>query len=89
MFLGPVEDWRHGLEAELGGGVAEVGFENLAHVHTAGHAERIEQDVDRRPVREERHVLFGQDLRDHTLVAVTAGHLVADRNLPFRGDSRP
>ena len=38
------------------------------------------------PSAEERHVLLGQDLGDHALVAVPAGHLVADRNLPLGGD---
>src|SRR3954469_11604839 len=33
------------------------------------------------PARQVRHVLFRQDARDDALVAVTAGHLVADRQL--------
>ena len=75
-----------GLEAELRAGPAQVRFENLAHVHAARHAQRVEQDVDRRAVRQERHVLFGQDLGDDALVAVAAGHLVADRDQPLGGD---
>ena len=59
VFLGgPVEDRRDGLEAQLGAGPAQVRFENLAHVHTAGHAQRIEQDVHRRAVGQERHVFL-------------------------------
>src|SRR5690606_39325969 len=38
---------------------------------------RVQHDVDRRAVREERHVLRGQDLADDALVAVPAGELVA------------
>ena len=60
---------------------AEVDLEDLADVHTARHAERVEHDVDRRAVLEVRHVLFGEEPRDDALVAVTAGHLVADREL--------
>src|SRR5690606_16708238 len=33
-----------------------------------------------------RHVLFGQDARDDALVAVAAGHLVADRQLALHRD---
>ena len=33
-----------------------------------------------------RHVLLGHDLRDHTLVPVAAGELVALRDLALRGD---
>ena len=69
------------LEAERLRGPAEVGLEDLADVHAAGHAQRVEHDVDRRAVLEERHVLVGQDARDDALVAVAAGHLVADREV--------
>jgi hypothetical protein len=36
-----------------------VGFEDLADIHTAGHAERIEHDIDRRPSSSIRHVFIG------------------------------
>ena len=86
-FLGrAVEHRRDRLEAELGRGPAEVRFQNLAHVHTAGNAQRIEHDLDRRAVGQERHVLDRQDLGDHALVAVAAGHLVADRDHALGGD---
>ena len=54
-----------------------MGLEDLADVHAAGHAERVEDDVDGRAVGQEGHVLLGQDLGDHALVAVATGHLVA------------
>src|SRR5271165_4317741 len=43
-------------------------------------------DLDRRPVLEVRHVLFGQDAGDNALVAVAPGHLVADAQLALHGD---
>ena len=46
----------------------------------------LRHDVDRSAVREERHVFFRHDLGDDALVAVAAGHLVADRELALRGD---
>src|SRR5439155_24916444 len=58
-------------------GPAEVRLEDLADVHPARHTERVEHDVDRAAVLEERHVLVRHDLRDHALVAVAAGELVA------------
>src|SRR5438874_478075 len=58
-------------------GRAEVRLEHLADVHAARHAERVEDDVDGAAVREERHVLLGNDLRDDALVPVAAGELVA------------
>ena len=67
-------------------GPAQVGFENLADVHSARHAQGIQQNVDRRAVIEERHVFLRDDAGDNALVAVPAGHLVADRQLPLGGD---
>ena len=74
------------MEAERVRRPAEVGLEDLPHVHARGHAERVEDDLDRRPVGEVRHVLLGQDPGDDALVAVAAGHLVADGELALHGD---
>ena len=67
-------------------GPAEVRLEHLADVHAARHAERVEDDVDRAAVLEERHVLLGDDLRDDALVAVAAGELVALGDLALLRD---
>ena len=58
-------------------GPAQVRLEDLADVHPRRHAQRIQHDVDRRAVGHVRHVFDRHDLRDHALVAVAAGHLVA------------
>src|SRR5918994_1832 len=51
------------------GGPAEVELEDLPDVHPARDTERVEHDVDRGAVLEERHVLDGQDLGDDPLDA--------------------
>ena len=61
----------------VGGSPTEVALEQLAHVHTARDAQRVEQDVDGRAVGHVGHVLDRQDAADHALVAVTARDLVA------------
>ena len=63
-----------------------MALEHLADVHPARHAERVQDDVDRGAVGEERHVLDRQDLRDDALVAVAAGELVALGDLALLGD---
>ena len=78
-----------GVEADVPAGVrdpAEVQFQHLAEVHSRRHAQRVEHDVDRGAVRQERHVLLGQDARDAALVAVTAGQLVAHGDLAVLRD---
>ena len=67
-------------------GPSEVGFENLSHVHTTGHPERVQDNLDRRSILEVWHVLFRQNARDHALVPVPSGHLVADAQLALHGD---
>ena len=86
LFVCTLEHGRLGVEAEHLRGPPEVGLEDLSDVHSAWHAERIEDDVDRTSVGKERHVLLGNDARDDTLVAVAAGHLVAHRNLALLGE---
>ncbi len=64
-------------EDAVRGAPAEVRLEDLADVHPARHAERVQENVDGAPVLEERHVLLGDDLRDDALVAVAPRELVA------------
>ena len=73
-----------------------MGFQNLPEVHAGDNAQRIQNDVNRRPIREIRHVLHGADLRNDALVAVAARKLVArlhfaqfrDLNLDAADDAR-
>ena len=71
------------------GGVAEVRLEDLADVHPRRHAERVQDDVDRRPVGGVRHVFDREDLRDDALVAVATSELVALGDLAALGDVDP
>src|SRR5207302_826034 len=81
-----VEHRRREVEAERVRGPTEVRLENLADVHTRRNAERVEHNLHRRAVRQMRHILFWEDSRDDALVAVAAGHLVADRQLALHRD---
>src|SRR5437764_2409131 len=65
---------------------AEMRLQDLADIHPARYAQRVEHDVDRRAVRQEWHVLRGHDLRHHALVAVPSGHLVAGLDLALHRD---
>ena len=65
---------------------AEVRLEDLADVHPARDAERVEDHIDRGHVFEERHILDREDARDDTLIPVTTCHLVTDAELPLDRD---
>src|SRR5215210_3993467 len=81
-----VEHRRGEFQTESAAGPPQVRLQDLADVHPARHAERVEHDLHRRPIGEVRHVLLRQDPRDHALVAVASGHLVADLELALHRD---
>jgi len=56
-----LEDGCLGVEAQQVRRPAQVRLEDLADVHPARHPERVEHDVHRRPVGEERHILLRHD----------------------------
>src|SRR5208337_3287300 len=72
--------------AKFLGSPAQVRFENLADVHAGRNAERVEHDFDGRAIGKVRHIFLRHDAGDDALVAVTAGHLVADGELALHGD---
>ena len=80
-LLNAVEHGRRGVEVEVAARKTEVGLKKLTEVHARRHAERVQNDVDRAAVGKERHVAARKNARDDTLVAVTSGHLVADRKV--------
>ena len=76
-----VEDWRGKLHTQLLAGPAQNGFIDLAEVHTAWYTERVQNDINRRSVFEERHVFRTYDTCNDTLVTVAAGHLITHLQL--------
>src|SRR5467141_3717713 len=72
--------------AELLGGPSEMGLEDLTDIHTGRNAQRVEHHFHGSTVGQIRHVRFRNDARDHALVAVAAGHFIADREFSLHGD---
>ena len=68
------------METEFHTGPPQMGLKDLPNVHAAWHAQRIKEDLNWRSVGQKRHIFFRKDFGDHTLIAVPAGHLVADRD---------
>ena len=56
----------------------KVGLQDLSDIHTAWHTQRIQHDIQRTSVRQERHILYRKYAGYDTLVSVTSGHLIAD-----------
>ena len=80
-----VKDGCADMPAEGFGHQSKVYFQDLSDVQAAWNTQGVQYDLERRAVRKERHVLSGQDSGDDALIAMTAGHFVADRDLaPLR-----
>ena len=58
----------------------------LSDVHTGRYAEGVQYDIEGTAIRQERHILFGQNTGNDTLITVTACHLIADLNLTLLGN---
>ncbi len=61
-------------------------LQHLTDVHTGGNAQGVQHDIQRGAVGQEGHILLRQHAGNDALVAVTAGHLVAELDLTALGD---
>ncbi len=50
-----------------------MGLQNLADVHSGRDTNRVEDDINRRAIGQERHILFGGDEGDDTFIAMASG----------------
>src|SRR5579884_2465992 len=87
LFGRAIEDRRGDLEAQGGGSPTQVRLHDLTDIHTVRHAKRVEDDIDRGAIRQERHILNRQHAGNDAFVAVASGHLVARANLALLGDA--
>ena len=78
VLVRAVEHGRGDVDAEHAGRQAQMGLQDLSDVHTAGNAQGVQHDVQRRAVREEGHIFFRKNSGNDTLVSVTASHFVAN-----------
>ena len=76
-----VEDRRDKRHIHATGDFTQVRLENLTEVHAAWNAERVKDQIDGRAIGQVWHIFGGQDLSDHTFIAVTVSELVADLQL--------
>ena len=56
-------------------------LQDLTDVHTRRHTQRIQYDIQRTAIWQERHIFNRKDTGNHTLVTMTTGHLVTYRDL--------
>ena len=81
IFVCTVKYRCHNVPAQCLCSHTQVHFQYLSDVHTRRYAQRVQDNIQRCAIRQERHIFFRQNPGNDTLVSVTAGHLIADRNL--------
>src|SRR5271165_2614082 len=85
-LFNPIKYRGRDLETEGFGRHSEVSFEHLTDIHPTRHTERVQHDLNGSAIMQEWHIFFRHNLRNHTLVPVTACHLIADAQLTLAGD---
>ena len=83
ILIRTVKNRRGNVKSECFCSQAQMDFQHLSDVHTGRHTQRVQHDIQRTPVRKERHILHRKHTRNHTLVPMTSRHLVAYGNLPL------
>ena len=58
-----------------------MNLQDLSDIHTGRYTQRIQHDIQRTTVRQEWHIFYRQNTGNNTLVTVTTGHLITDRDL--------
>ena len=81
VLLRAVKDRRRDQLAFQVSEPAEVRLEDLSQVHARGNSHWVKDNVERRPIREERHLLHWANRGDDPFVPVPPRKLVADRDL--------
>ena len=81
-----IKDRSSKLNAQLLSCTSQYGFKDLTNVHTRRHTQRIQHNVNRSSVSQERHVFLTHYAGNDTLVTVTSGHLVTDTDLTLLGN---
>ena len=71
------------LQSQILSGPTQHGFEYLSQVHTGRHTQRIQTNINRSSVRQERHILYPYHAGYNTLVTVTSCHLITDLQFTF------
>ena len=61
-------------------------LQDLTDVHTRRHTQRIQYDIQRTAIWQERHILYRKYAGNDTLVTMTSCPLITYRNLTFLGN---
>ena len=81
-----VKDRRRNVKSKSFRRKTQVDLKHLSDIHTRRHTKRIQNNIQRAPVRKKRHILYRKHTGNDTLVTVTSGHLISYRYLSLLRD---
>ena len=80
-LVGSVKYRRGNIEAQRLCRKAQMNLQHLPDIHTGGHAQRVQHDIQRTSVRQERHILHRKHAGNNTLVTMASRHFITHRDL--------
>ena len=86
LLIRTVKDRRRHIKSQRLCRQGKVYLQYLPDIHSGRHAQRIEYNIQRPAVWQIRHILHWQHTGNHTLITVTACHLVAHGKLSLLRD---
>src|SRR5690348_15393501 len=72
FFRSSIKNWCSYLNAQRVSGPAQVRFHYLPDIHTVRHTQRVQDNIYRRTIGQERHILNRQYPRYDAFVAMTS-----------------
>ena len=84
--IGTVKNRSTELKAKFRTCPAEHCFINLTKVHTGRHSKRVEDNIHRCTITQERHILFSYNLGNNTFITMSSGHFVAHSDFSLLGN---
>ena len=86
ILVRAVEYRRSDIESQRFGRQGQMDLQYLTDIHTRRHAQRIQYDIQRPSVRQERHILHRQYTGNNTLITVASRHLISNGDLSLLRD---
>ena len=78
-----VENRSSEFQSQFFTGPAQYSFENLSQVHTGRYTQRIQTNIHRSTVGQERHIFNPYNTGYDTFITVTSCHLITDLQFTF------
>ena len=81
LHCSTIEDRSSKFNAQCFSGTSKYSFKNLTDIHTRRHTQRIQYNIDRSTICQERHIFLTNNTGYNTLVTMATCHLITHTDL--------